>query len=91
MKKVVWKFPVPSGTDAPPILLPLAAEVVHVAMEPGQDKPTAWIELDPTAPQFQRQLGFVGTGHPIPASWQHCGTAISVGGFVWHVYQGARR
>jgi hypothetical protein len=89
--KTVWKFPVPSGLDAPPILLPVTAEVVHVAVEAGQSDPTAWIELDHAQPKYQRQLGFVGTGDAVPERWRHVGTGITAGGFVWHVYEGARR
>lgn len=63
--------------------LPDTAEIVLVAHQ-GQVFPTVWAIVSPDDRSKGTILQAVGTGHPIPPSTDHVGSAIC-GAFVWHL------
>lgn len=84
----VWKFEVPAGivhTDRG-VPMPVGAHIIDVAAQ--GTKVYVWAIVAPDAPQGHRRLGYFGTGAPIPAGWEHVGTAHLQGvSLVFHVFE----
>ena len=63
---------------------------LHVSYQPGEQELCLWAEVDTYAPVEKYRYVVVGTGwdlnDKIDDSFNYAGTAISLGGFVWHVY-----
>lgn len=93
MSQVVHKHEIPLRDDRVSLRLHMDAEVIHVAMQPGSPFATLCIWEEHAKPPIgsdQRfllhQYAVYGTGHPIPESATHVGTALD-GGLVWHLYE----
>ena len=85
MSRTVWKF----RFDDPALVIPLSpgARVIFVTMQTPDDAwPTIWVELDTDEPQRDRKFAIIGTGHPVPTGYRHCGSTLD-GPYVWHVYE----
>lgn len=85
----VFKYQFHGVGDSLMVGVPLASHdgpgpVVHVAMQ--HERPTVWIEADPSLDSVPRTFVIVGTGQTIPPQGRHCGTFFD-GPFVWHVYE----
>lgn len=85
----VYKYEVGSGEPST-TLLPIDAEVVHVA--PIAGKMYVWATTDPDradpAVTERRQIAYFATGEQIPDGADHVGTGITPdGAFVWHVFE----
>lgn len=84
----IWKFTLdPYGTR---VQMPKGARLLHVHEQAGDV--CVWAEVDMTAPNVDRILIPVGTGHPIPrVALAYVGTAHLVEAgtpVVLHVYDG---
>lgn len=91
-ERVVYKYPVESGGEFGPVLMPVAAEILHADTIVGTVY--VWALVDTDAPStVVRHLGFFGTGHKeIPAGARHIGTCIDPAyDLVWHVFEEANR
>ena len=75
-------------TDGP-VLMPLGAVVIHVAMQRGYMRLWAIVD-DAQTTMEKRQFDVVGTGiHFNAAGKQHIATVID-GQFVWHAFEVTR-
>jgi hypothetical protein len=87
--KAIWKFPIPLGVITGVEVDP-GASVKHVDADPASGHPAVWIEVDTDADKTERLFRVFGTGHEIEAGWEHRGSFVEHGGYVWHIYELAR-
>jgi hypothetical protein len=87
----IWKIPLTDDSGRPRAVgerlhvpLPGPGRVVHFGVD-GNDRLCAWIEMTPGAASSIVFLHVVGTGHPLPAQSEHCGTVVMRDGLVWHL------
>lgn len=84
MKRVCkWNVPVDDGVH------PIGnGKVVFTGCQFGPESVQVWTEEYAQEPQATRPVAIFGTGHEVPASAHHVGTATTAGGrLVWHVYE----
>lgn len=63
-------------------------KVVFVGCQYGPNSVQVWTEEAAVAPHATRPVAAFGTGHEIPDSSRHVGTAVTAGGsLVWHVFE----
>jgi hypothetical protein len=79
--KTVYKY---EADESGAYQLPDTAEIVLVADQGQNIFPTVWAIVGPHDHTQGTILQAVGTGHPIPPSTDHVGSAIC-GSFVWHL------
>lgn len=84
--KTVWKYEVPIDGASHHFEIPTGATVLQVGRQPFSDNLSVWCEVDPSVLTANRYLQVFGTGHEIPKSAEHWGTAVD-GDFVWHLYR----
>jgi hypothetical protein len=84
MKKI-YKYPI-EITDEQEIQIPLGSEIMHAGLDP-LGNPCIWVMVDVNECQSESVTVFVvGTGHPMPHSYNcYAGTFVH-GPFVWHVF-----
>jgi len=80
--KTIFKYKVFKGTM---LRLPLGYKVVHVDFQDGEM--TLWVEQNTDNTKYDVYFEVFGTGWEIPGDMRYVGTAISLSGFVWHVYK----
>lgn len=87
----IYKFPF-EITDMQEIEMPMAAQIIHVGLDPS-GAPCLWAEVDPyEAPTILRTIAVIGTGNPLDfggrdhTSARHLGSFVQ-GHFVWHIYE----
>lgn len=87
--KVVWKFSIPI-VDRFPLLLPVGAQVLHVA---AQNKVGClWVLVDPSQASEHRQFRLYGTGHDIHQDGIYLGSFFLEGGdLVFHLFEETER
>lgn len=82
----IWKFPI-RITDRQIIEIPVCNKIMHVGLDPRGDL-CFWAEVQPDSERVKKMFYVVGTGGRIPGdSMGHLGS-ITMGPFVWHLYQG---
>lgn len=79
--RVIWKYAIPLGSE---MTLALPGRIIHVGIQDGW--PMLWVELLRGEAGRDRTFRVFGTGHDIPAGWEHRGTVMDAP-FVWHVYE----
>lgn len=86
-EREVWKFEVPPGiVHIGGVQMPVGAHIIDVAAQGA--KVYVWAIVAPDAPPSHRRLGYFATGAPIPAGWEHVGTAHLRGvSLVFHVFE----
>lgn len=85
--KVVWKFPMYSGTCDFEIQMPTGSTVLRVAMH--DERPHLWALVDPNQPKERRGFIVRATGAWVEDDYIYIGTYIEVSGeleFVRHVF-----
>lgn len=98
MSYTIHKFPL-EITDHQVVKLSELARMLDVKMQNG--RLCLWAITSPTAPQVERHIEVIGTGHPVhdPNTLLHIGTVLHSDlrtsiPFVWHVFEritGAQR
>ena len=87
-ERVIWKFVLDPWRSK--VSMPKGARLIHVHEQAGNV--CVWAECDPAAPEGERRLIVVGTGHQVPrGEWTYVGTAHIVEALallVLHVYDG---
>ena len=83
--KTIWKATLPLSPTQD-ISIPAGAKFLSVA---GQgDALCAWFLCDSKAPQVNRQIRIVGTGHEVPHDGVYLGTALLMDGqLVLHLFE----
>ena len=82
----VYKYAIPEPGTTRRIAVPEVHKPIHVGQDPDNTW-CVWFEVDDIKREIGRTLLVVGTGHPIPDGFEHCGSLVQ-GPFVWHVYHG---
>ncbi len=83
--KQIWKYNILTK-DWQSIWMPEGAEILTVQTQ--HDKPKLWALVDPLAPQVERIIRVVGTGHDFRGTGTYIGTFQMFGGdLVFHVFE----
>lgn len=83
----VWKFPVAPYQQVQ-VLEVQGSDPVPVALaEDARGMLCMWVELDTAGKASDLHYAVVGTGWALPWGGQHVDTAVTEGGFVWHLYR----
>lgn len=89
MPKTINKFSISLEADiSSSVLMPIGAEVVHVAGQENKRAVSIWYLCDPDQAQSMREFVLVLTGEEAPEDGDYRGTAILFeGAFVVHVFE----
>lgn len=79
---VIWKYSL--GTPDVSIGVPKGARVLCVQLQ--NNKPTLWMEVNPTNPEERRHFVTVPTGDGVPTG-KYIGTVQFSNGLVFHTYE----
>jgi hypothetical protein len=86
VRRSVYKYEVRAAGGFDAVEMPPASAIVEVAVQ--NHRVFVWALVIPSEEKVDRNLGFFGTGQPIPGGAEYIGSGHDPFGLVWHVFEG---